>query len=842
MSNGNPARGEAVVLPLGRAPGQAPGGRSTGLSSTGLSSTGLSSTGLPSTGLSSSRSPAPPTTRARSRPEEAAATFVSRGTRLLVVCLLVATAASTFAASTPWLRAYQVARAPLIMAFAAVLPVAFAAGLSWVLRVAPVLAYLASAAGLAVFLWFVNGFDFSSAWDGLVHVPAQLLSETLPLSGTPYLLSAPLVLTWLCGAISAELFVRPSRPAAAGLMVPLLYFVFAFVATTSAPVGAGVAASVSLLGALMLCALARQAVLDRERALVQARTDDQHSRRTATLRRAALFTAMAAVLAADFAAAVPGALSVGGKPATVSRSTPLVSGVVVDPLDALASLRDSEPSAPPLLLFKADVQQSWNGYMTLAALDDYDGDVWSFSATFRPTGGRVPEPTSGPTSGGERLVQHYLIERPVGLPFLPAADRPVQVDGLPVDVDQTTGMLAASPLLPATYTVVSQVPAGTLAELNPASPLASGASVPGGDTPTYTSLPAGSGKDVVAAVRFAEHLTGATAASSLAFFQKVAAALRTDERRVSPDLAAKKGQTNPAALAGTSLAQVMNAVTVDRAATPEQFATFLAVLARYLGVPSRVVTGFRVPGAAAASGPLPAGDYNLTNRDAWTWDELPVAGVGWVVVDPTPIATTVAASPPPEQVRATPTTQPKQATALPGNGAAHAIAKPVKVKPSQRVRVDWPLVLGIGVPLLILIGVLSVVLVFPAVRRRARRSARHKTGDPTLLAAGAWLELLDGLSRLGLEVPSSATSTEIADSMAEQFGDDFGPPARRIGALADQAIYSTAWPVAVDDAKAAWDSQARLNEAMLHSVRRGTRARALLRVGSLPARPVQRGA
>ena len=73
----------------------------------------------------------------------------------------------------------------------------------------------------------------------------------------------------------------------------------------------------------------------------------------------------------------------------------------------------------------------------------------------------------------------------------------------------------------------------------------------------------------------------------------MAAALRTDERRVSPDVAALKGQTNPAALAGTSLAQVMNAVTVDRAATPEQFATFFAVLARYLGVPSRVVTGFR---------------------------------------------------------------------------------------------------------------------------------------------------------------------------------------------------------------------------------------------------------
>ncbi len=835
MSNGNPPYAEAVLVPLdwGVAAGQR--GQAAGPPGS-TEQAGPTVRAGQTVQAGQGRG-----TMAASRQEEAPSTFVSRGTRLLVACLLVATAASAFAASTPWLRAYQVPRAPLILALAAVLPVVFAGGLSWVLRLAPLLSYAASIAGLAGFFWFVNGFDASSAWDGLVHVPAQLLSETLPLSGSAYLLSAPVVLTWLCGSISAELFVRPPRPSAAGVMVPLLYFVFAFVATTSAPAGEGVAASVSLLGALMLCALSRQAVLERQRALIYARSESQRSRRTATVRRAALFTAMAAVLAADFAVAVPGALSSGGKPATVSRSTALVSGVVVDPLEALASLRDSQPGAPPVTLFKTDVLESWNGYMTLAALDDYDGDVWGFSATFRPTGGRVPEPSSGATSGGYRLVQRYLIERPVGLPFLPAADRPVQVDGVPVDVDETTGMLAASPSLPTNYTVVSQVPAGTLAELNSASPIASGASVPGGDTAAYTSLPPGSGKDILAAVRFVEHLTGTHASTSLGFFQKVAVALRADERRVSPDVATLKGQSNPAALAGTSLAQVINAVTVDRAATPEQFATFFAVLARYLGVPSRVVTGFRAPAAAAATGPLPAGDYGLTNRDAWTWDELPVAGVGWVVVDPTPIATTVAASPPPEQVRATPTTQPRQATALPGNGAAHAIAKPVKVKPGHAGRVDWPLVLGIGVPLALVLGALGVVLVFPALRRRLRRSARHKPGDPTLLAAGAWLELLDGLSRLGLEVPQSATSTEVAESMAEHFGDDFGPPARRVGALADQAIYSTACPVSLDDAQAAWESQARLNEAMFHSVGHSARARALLRVGNAPARPSQRG-
>jgi hypothetical protein len=119
----------------------------------------------------------------------------------------------------------------------------------------------------------------------------------------------------------------------------------------------------------------------------------------------------------------------------------------------------------------------------------------------------------------------------------------------------------------------------------------------------------------------------------------------------------------------------MNAVTVDRAATPEQFATFFAVVARYLGVPVRLATGFRVPAAASTAGPLPPGSYQLTDRDAWTWDEVPVLGYGWVTVDPTPVRTTADVAPPPEQVTASPTTVPRQVTALPNSGAAHAIAK-----------------------------------------------------------------------------------------------------------------------------------------------------------------------
>ena len=141
----------------------------------------------------------------------------------------------------------------------------------------------------------------------------------------------------------------------------------------------------------------------------------------------------------------------------------------------------------------------------------------------------------------------------------------------------------------------------------------------------------------------------------------------------------------------------MNAVTVDHAATPEQFATFFAVVG---ALPRRACQGGdRFPGTERGElvAPLPPGEYELTNRDAWTWDEVPVVGYGWVVVDPTPVLTTADPSAPRTGETGPPTTA-KQATALPGKGAAHAIAKPVNVKLTLPLHLDWRLVFGAGLP------------------------------------------------------------------------------------------------------------------------------------------------
>ncbi len=762
--------------------------------------------------------------------------------RLLAGALFLSAAASAFLAATPWLRAYQVAGAPVLLALAVAVPVVISVAASRLLGATAPACYAVSAGALAALLVLSSGLDFHAMWDGLVHVPAQLLTETLPLSGTSSLLAAPVVLTWLCSALTAELLGRPSRPSVLGLAVPVLYFALAFIATTSGPAGGTMSEGAALLGALVVCALARQGLVEAgtvKAGTGRSATGPEPGRRRSSLRRGAAGAAMAAVMLVVLTAAVAGVPALAAKPASVSRPTQLLSGMVVDPLDALAALRSADPGAAPRDVFEVQVQSAWSGYIPLAVLDQYDGDAWSFSATFRPTGGRVPSPATLAASDpeAEQLLQRYRLEGATGLPFLPAMDRPTQVDGVAADADTTTGMLAASITVPASYTVVSLVPPGTIGQLSSAGGLAAGAEVPGGGAPAFTTLPVGSAPDIAAAVRFASVLAGRPAAASLAFLQSFTVALRAQERRVTEAGNTSGGQSVAAALGGTSLAQVMNAVTVDRAATPEQFATFFAVVARYLGVPVRLATGFRVPAAATTSGPLPPGSYQLTDRDAWTWDEVPVLGYGWVTVDPTPVRTTANVAPPPEQVTASPTTVPRQVTALPGGGAAHAIAKPVNVKLARPLNMNWPLVIGAGLPSALVLALLAGGLGLPAVRRRLRRRARHQTGDPVLMTAGAWLELIDGLFRLGVQVDGSATSRDVAAEVTSRFGDAFGPPAGVLADLADQALYSTEWPVDEAGARLAWDTQRQLYGALRSSLGQRDRARALLLVGPSPARP-----
>ena len=72
-------------------------------------------------------------------------------------------------------------------------------------------------------------------------------------------------------------------------------------------------------------------------------------------------------------------------------------------------------------------------------------------------------------------------------------------------------------------------------------------------------------------------------------------------------------------------------LTGSRSGYCTHFATVLALMARSIGLPARVATGFHFAGP-----PSPDGAYHLYERNAHAWTEIFFPGHGWVIFDPTP--------------------------------------------------------------------------------------------------------------------------------------------------------------------------------------------------------------
>jgi len=83
----------------------------------------------------------------------------------------------------------------------------------------------------------------------------------------------------------------------------------------------------------------------------------------------------------------------------------------------------------------------------------------------------------------------------------------------------------------------------------------------------------------------------------------------------------------PTVLSATALT---NFLEKTKAGYCQQFSYAMAVLARLLGIPSRVAYGF------TAGSPQSNGTWTVTNHDAHAWPELYFQGYGWLRFEPTP--------------------------------------------------------------------------------------------------------------------------------------------------------------------------------------------------------------
>ncbi|MET4783405.1 DUF3488 and transglutaminase-like domain-containing protein [Glaciihabitans sp. UYNi722] len=194
------------------------------------------------------------------------------------------------------------------------------------------------------------------------------------------------------------------------------------------------------------------------------------------------------------------------------------------------------------------------------------------------------------------------------------------------------------------------------------------------------------------------------------------------------------------------------------------FASAMAVMARSLGIPSRVAVGF-LPGTELNDKVDGRTAYQVGSRDLHAWPELYFEGIGWTRFEPTVSRGTVpsyadkTSADVPTPVNTPAPTPSNAATPAPSTSIAPNKGDSTNALGSDNSASSvvtgwlWALLLVVVVVLLLLI---PAFVRFAQRRRRLRELAR---GSATSLAA--WQEVLQTAEDLDQDVPDTATPREV---------------------------------------------------------------------------------
>ncbi len=223
----------------------------------------------------------------------------------------------------------------------------------------------------------------------------------------------------------------------------------------------------------------------------------------------------------------------------------------------------------------------------------------------------------------------------------------------------------------------------------------------------------------------------------------------------------------------------------------EQYAVGMALMARSMDIPARVVMGFYPENHPADGGPI-----QIKGKDVHAWVEVNFENVGWVALDPTPDKDNVP-TPPQQEPQSTPKPQvlqppppPQEQADLPPDTA------PEPQDAEQEERSWWDqwghLVLIVAyslIPLVILMIPLIIIAILKVRRRRRRRSS----GTSVDQVSGGWSEVLSLATDLGSEPQRSGTRREHAAQLSGTFP-TAGATTALLARRADQAIFGPGEP------------------------------------------------
>lgn len=239
------------------------------------------------------------------------------------------------------------------------------------------------------------------------------------------------------------------------------------------------------------------------------------------------------------------------------------------------------------------------------------------------------------------------------------------------------------------------------------------------------------------------------------------------------------------------------------AARSEQYASAMALMGRELGIPTRVVVGYRVPSSRGEA-------VEISSAHAHAWVEAFLGPKQWVTFDPTPVSSGTAE----DQQRTVdprqPTPPPDVSTSVPEVAPSTTTTQPPATVPTHSSGIDavdggWSVQAVAGVSsagLLALLGLVVGTVTLLKLRRRRRRRNAMGTNSRVI---GAWREATDRIRDERIYLRPSWTSREVAHEVRTAADNEaVGSVLVELGDISTRARYSSL--VADEfDVERAWD-------------------------------------
>lgn len=614
---------------------------------------------------------------------------------------------------------------------------------------------------------------------GPVTAWRDMLTIAPPLGTTWNLMTVPLLIALVAGLVGITLARRSSTPTLAWLPGVI-------------GVGAGF-----LLGTHR--SIAPPAVALGLVALVLIWTTLQRNRARTTLVRTVSSRRLPQLVSGALVLAACSGLTLAAAPFVEPGKSRLVLREVVEqPLDVRAY-------ASPLQGFRANINQYEDevlftvqgapegGYLRLATLDVYDGLTYNVSSTdqqgkseFVRVGARIDDPTPGTVHQVSVQMGAY---NGVWLPNIGAArdvvfegDRATELgDSLYHNMVTGTSIVTAGLATGDSYSLEVVVPEA------PSDEQIRNANAGRVELPEVTEVPDRL-RDLAVV-----WTTGASNAGD-------AAQMLADRLSSTGWFSHGVAETDTVSLPGHTYARI-NALLANEEAMvgdEEQYAVAMALMARTLGLPARVLYGYEVP--AGGSG-------EVRGRDVRAWTEVNLDGLGWVVFNPTPSHDRILKELDPipssqtrPHVENPPPPPERPEVPAPDNEMPVQQSDPPPEPPTINIAEVLRVTAVFGIPVLVLFGPLILILGLKNRRRRTRMHAEEMAAR----VSGGWAELLDQARDLGTTVSPSATRSEQAAVLASSYPQlERKVDTNRLARQADASTFAPE-PISEDQAGRFW--------------------------------------